>query len=160
DRVLQTSLAVGDLKAALLEQLPCLAAETDGDDRVVRAVRDVGGHAPLRARVELPAAHHRTEAAHHQQPGRPWAARTPGHRAGCRGPLAEATDHRPPPGNVATAELVVQEAAEDAEHVDERLLIGVADLADHIPVAAARWHVGERRTGTHPEEAALGVQLV
>src|SRR5690349_1645445 len=57
-------------------------------------------------------------------------------------------------------ELVVEKAAEGTDRVDEGLLVRIADLADHVPMAAARRDVRDRRAGGHPEEAALGIELI
>src|SRR5262245_60052520 len=38
--------------------------------------------------------------------------------------------------------------------------MGLADLLDYIPVAAAGRDVGERTSGAYPDQPALGVELV
>jgi hypothetical protein len=58
------------------------------------------------------------------------------------------------------AQLVIEESAEGPECVDEGLLIRVADLPDHVPVAPAGWHVGQRCPRGHAEELAIGIQLI
>jgi len=56
--------------------------------------------------------------------------------------------------------LVIEEPAEHFERVDEGLLVGMSDLSDHVPVAPAGRHVGERRPRGHPEKLAIGIELV
>jgi len=58
------------------------------------------------------------------------------------------------------AKLVVEEPAEHAQCVDEGLLVGMADLLDHVPVPPARRHVRQRGPRGHPEELVIRVELV
>src|SRR4029077_1834654 len=104
DRVLDPRLTERDHQTALFEQVTGLATEADRDDRVVGAVGDVCGHAPLGARVELPAANHWIEAAHHQQARGLGPAHAQGHGARDGGALAETADHRLLPRDPAVAE--------------------------------------------------------
>ena len=74
--------------------------------------------------------------------------------------LAEASDHGLLPGDAALAQEAVDEPGRQVHAGEKGLLVGVADLADHVPVAPAGRDVGERRPGRQADEAALGVERV
>jgi hypothetical protein len=152
-------LSVGHVQPHRFEQLARGPPELDADDRVVAPVRD-GDRKPGAAReVELEPFDLGDEAAHGENRGGAGPPCAEPERVGHHRSLGEAAEDRAFRRHLELCECRLEPLGHPCEGGEERFGIGVADLADDVPVRSA----GRKRERAAREEAdqpAVGVEKV
>ena len=158
DGVRQRRLPIEDVASRLLERSARTPPPLDADHRIERAVTD-RDRRERRGEVDLEALHGGNEARQGDDRSRAGTPAAQAERVAHHRALREAAEHRPAGGDARLLGQPVQPLARETIRGQERVGVGIADLAYRVPMRASGREV-ERTARRDAEQPSLRVEHV